>query len=148
MSILDTLSNIGVGGLSGFGDSYQQRGWYMPQFNYAGNGLAKNSMSYFANPNYRDYTSGGRALSSLFGNDKDNAEELEDTENQGYGSDSLFNSLGKLSSMGGKIGNWAANLRGSIAPNGKMLFSKMFNNIGDFGNRYQRVNPITNDVIA
>lgn len=139
------LLDFGLGGLSGFSDSFQKKGYYMPMSNWAGNGLARSGIQYFANPNYRDYASGGRMLGSLFGGNN----QEEDGELDGdYGSNSTFNALGKLSTMGGKIGDWAANLRGAIAPNGKMLFERMFSNIGDFGNKYQRVNPITNDVIA
>lgn len=73
---IDVLKNIGLGGMTGYADSAQDRGWYIPQFQYAGNGLAKNSMQYFANPDYRDYTSGGMALGSVLGNGNNSGSSL------------------------------------------------------------------------
>ena len=85
MSIKENLMSIGIGGLTGLADSMQDKGWYIPQFQYAGNGLAKNSMQFLANPDYRDYTSGGRALASLFGGDNSNEEGITPSK--------LFNNL-------------------------------------------------------
>ena len=49
------------GGIYGLANATQDKGWYIPQFQYAGNGLAKNSMQYFANPDYTNmYDANGR----------------------------------------------------------------------------------------
>jgi hypothetical protein len=69
--MLDTLAKIGIGGLTGLADSKQKKGYYVPMFNWAGNGVARGGIQYLANPNYRDYASGGRMLSSLFGGDEE-----------------------------------------------------------------------------
>lgn len=139
----NVLGNILFGGLTGLADSLQSPGYYMPSFNWAGNGLAKGGIQYYANPNYRDYASGGQILSSLF-RDRESDNKIGKNSNNDY-----YDILGKLSTMNNNIGDWASNLRGSIGNNGKMLFGKMFNNIGDFGQGLRRNSiPGGTDVLA
>lgn len=130
------LGNILFGGLTGLADSIQSPGYYMPSFNWAGNGLARGNVQYYANPNYRDYASGGQILSSLFRDrdrDSGNGDEIGNNNNN-----LSYEILGRLSRVNNGIGDWASNIRGSIGNNGKMLFGKMFNNIGDFGQGLRR----------
>lgn len=106
----NNLINALIGGLSGGADSIQQRGWYTPQFQWSGNGLAKNSMQFLANPNYRDYASGGRMLSSALG---------------GNNNRDLFGSLGgKFKSLFGR----------QLGDGGQTL--EDINNPNLFGNNY------------
>lgn len=108
----NNLVNALIGGLSGGADAIQQRGWYAPQFQWSGNGLAQNRMQFLANPKYRDYASGGRMLSSALRGNGDN-------------SGSLFGSLG------GKL----QSLFGSQVDNGGQTLEDI-NNPNLFGNNY------------
>lgn len=143
----NVLGNVLFGGLTGLADSMQQPGYYMPSFNWAGNGIARGGIQYYQNPNYRDYASGGQILSSLFRDRQDSKnDEIGNNDNK---NDLSYEILGRLSTMNNKIGDWASNLRGSIGNNGKLLFSKMFNNIGDFGQGLRRISaPDVTDVLA
>lgn len=72
MSIMDSLKSIGIGGLTGYADATQDRGWYVPNFQYIGNGLARSDMDFLTNPKYRDYASGGKMLGTMLDNEEDN----------------------------------------------------------------------------
>ena len=98
-----------IGGVTGFGQAFQQPGKYYVQANWAGNGLARTGLGYMANPNYRDYFSGGRALSAL-GNLNKNIEQTE----QENSNNSLENILGRLSMLKGNLGTWSANALGKL----------------------------------
>lgn len=72
-----------LGGGVGLGETLTPRSYYLPTISYRGNGLASIYGSQQANPNYRDWTSGGLAVNRLLQGSKDN------------NGDSLFN-LGQL----------------------------------------------------
>lgn len=59
------------GGIYGLANATQDKGWYIPQFQYAGNGLAKNSMQYFANPDYTNMYDAAQATSASLSGDKE-----------------------------------------------------------------------------
>lgn len=143
-----TLGRVGTGigtGVATYQTQMQPDYMFIPR--YMGDGLASTTVIDNTRNKQRQLNQmlgTGDYLGSLF----NNQDEYEyQPENQGYGSDSLFNTLGRLSTLGGALGDWAAEQRGKIMPNGKLLFSKMFSNVGDFGNRLKS-NPLTNDTIV
>lgn len=82
-----------AGGLTGFADATQKKGYYIPMSNWAGNGLARTGVQYMANPDYRDYASGGRMLGAgLSGRNK----------KQNGGSDTFGSMKERLSTMLGQ----------------------------------------------
>jgi hypothetical protein len=85
---------------SGIGD-FLSGDQYTPYVNanWTGNGLARSSIGYMRNPNYRDYTSAGQALAAIGSNN---------SLTKDSGNNRLVNDiLGRLSSMGGNLGAWA-----------------------------------------
>lgn len=122
---------------SGIGEFMNSNNKYQPYMtaNWAGNGLARTGIGYMINPNYRDYASAGQALAAIGSNEsltKDNNNRL------------VNNILGRLSGMGGNIGNWANRMMGN---NGNSLvrqnidnyvnnITEPTNSISDYVNRY------------
>ena len=79
----NAFGDVLLGGLVGGADSIQPKGMYVPMANWQGNGLARTGIQYLVNPNYRDYASGARMLSSIFGNNKNkksNDEEIKPSD--------------------------------------------------------------------
>ena len=96
---------------SGAGELLSKPGQYYVQANWKGNGLANTGLGYMADSTYRDPFSAGKALASLANLNRGIQQEEQDNNN------SLYNILGRLSTMEGNIGNWSANLRGRLNKN-------------------------------
>ena len=98
---------------SGVGELFNNPGTYYTQANWKGGGLANTGLGFMANPYSRDYASAGKALSAASALRKlynlKNNNEYGATLNSGYGSNDTFNMLGRLSALGGRVGNWVAN---------------------------------------
>jgi hypothetical protein len=135
------------GGIYGLANATQPKGQYVPMFNWRGNGLAYGGLEFIADPRYKNMYDAAQATSAVL-NNQGNGNDNNRQEDSSYGSDQLFNTLGRLSTMGGKVGEWAANQRGRLLPNGKLMFGNMFKNLGDFTNQNQRVIPISRDTIV
>jgi hypothetical protein len=99
--------------------------------NWAGNGLARTGIGYMLNPNYRDYVSAGQALGA------------SNVKNP-FTKDNMNRVLGRLSGMGGNIGNWANRMMGNTGnsfvrqniDNYVYDRTQPTNNISDYINRY------------
>lgn len=136
--------DVGVGLMSALQNAFNKPNKYYVSANYMGNGLARTGIDSMRNPNYvNPYDYMNALTSSLYASENNNRQE-----DSGYSSNSLFNTLGKLSTVGGNIGNWATNQRGRLLPNGKLMFGNMFKNLGDFTNQNQRIIPISGDTIV
>lgn len=120
---------------SGVGELFNNPGTYYVQANYRGNGLANTGLGFMGNPYSRDYASAGQALAA--------EAALRRNDEQEQNNYQLFNALGRLSKMGGRIGQWAAEKRGELLPNGKLKFENLFSKLGDFG-QYGRTNNMIN----
>lgn len=137
LSTGNKLRDAGLGAMYGLA-SVSSGNKYMPYMtaNWAGNGLARTGIGYMMNPKYRDYASGAQMVSSLF--DK-NLVKNDSGDNR-----LVNNILGRLSGMGGNIGNWANRMMGN---NGNSLVRQNIDNyvndvneptnsISDYVNRY------------
>ena len=70
LSTGNKLVDILGGGLYGFNANNQKKGYYLPTFNYMGNGLARGGLQYYSNPNYVNPYDAAQATSSALNNQK------------------------------------------------------------------------------
>ena len=70
LSTGNKLVDILGGGLYGFNANNQKKGYYLPTFNYTGNGLARGGLQYYSNPNYVNPYDAAQATSSVLNNQK------------------------------------------------------------------------------
>lgn len=70
LSTGNKLVDVLGGGLYGFNANNQRKGYYLPTFNYMGNGLARSGLQYYSDPNYVNPYDAAQATSSVLNNQK------------------------------------------------------------------------------
>ena len=146
LDLITTTGNKGkdalIGGMFGLADSLQPKGDYYVQYNYLGRGRANVGLGYAENPNYRDPYKLYSPMMAYYNRNKNLSDE---SLTKGNNDNRLVNNiLGRLSGMGGNIGNWANRMMGN---NGNSLVRQNIDNyvndvneptnsISDYVNRY------------
>ena len=146
LDLITTTGNkgkdAGIGGMMGLTNSLQPRGDYYVRANYLGRGRADVGLGYAENPNYRDPYKLYSPMMAYYNRNKNLSDESltkNNNDNRLVG-----NILGRLSGMGGNIGNWANKMMGNKG-NGFVRQNiddyvydrtQPTNNISDYVNRY------------
>lgn len=65
--------DVGLGALSGLSTGGNNKGWYMPTYNYMGNGLARSGMEYVQNRNSFNPYDASNAVSAVLNRGKGNS---------------------------------------------------------------------------